>query len=238
MAIDDEPLALKHVNDYINKTPFLELVSSCTNAFSAMEYLQDNKVDLIFTDINMPDLSGLDFIRSLEEKPILIFTTAYSQYAIEGFKVDALDYLLKPFDYQDFLTSANKALKQFQLQKKAMESTTETLKKGDEHIFIKSEYKIVRIKIDNIKYIEGMREYIRINLVNGKPIMALLSLKTMENEMPEDKFMRVHKSYIVNLDQIETIERFRIIFDEDVRIPVGEQYKDKFKEYIDKKFIL
>jgi DNA-binding LytR/AlgR family response regulator len=234
IAIDDEPLALKQMESYIEKTPFLNLVATCSSAFEALEVLESQEVALMFVDINMPDLSGLDFVKSLEQKPAVIFTTAYSEYAIDGFKVDALDYLLKPIGYQDFLKAANKAAKVL----KQEHSSGDTMQSNDQYLFIKSSHKIIRLNYADVKYIEGMREYVRIHLSNEKPIMTLISMKKMEESLPEDSFMRVHRSFIVNLKKITTIERNRIIFDEKIYIPVSEQYKTKFQEYINKNFLL
>jgi two-component system, LytTR family, response regulator len=232
IAIDDEPLALRQIESYIRKTPFLNLIGTFENAIEALDYLNKNKVDLMFIDIQMPDLSGMDLVKSLDRKPEIIFTTAYSEYAVEGFKVDALDYLLKPLDYATFLKSANKAQIHFERIKPGQED----LKASPEHLFIKSEYKIIRIELDKILYIEGMREYVRIHLENSKPVMTLLSMKKIEQKLPANKFMRVHRSYIVNLEKITTIERSRIIFNEEY-IPVSEQYKERFQEFIDKNFL-
>jgi DNA-binding LytR/AlgR family response regulator len=234
IAIDDEPLALKQMESYIDKTPFLNLVASCSSAFEALKVLESHEVALMFVDINMPDLSGLDFVKSLDQKPAVIFTTAYSEYAIDGFKVDALDYLLKPIGYQDFLKAANKAAKIL----KQEHSSGDTMQSNDQYLFIKSAHKIIRLNYADVKYIEGMREYVRIHLSNEKPIMTLISMKKMEESLPEDSFMRVHRSFIVNLKKITTIERNRIIFDEKVYIPVSDQYKAKFQEYINKNFLL
>ena len=233
ITIDDEPLALKQIATYIQKTPFLELVKACDSAFEALEVLKADGVDLMFVDINMPDLNGMEFVKSLSKKPQVVFTTAYSEYAAEGFKVDALDYLLKPIGYPDFLKAANKAKEWFELRNKP---SKEELKTDTDFLFIKSEYKIVRIKFNDIKYIEGMREYVRIFVENGKPLMTLLSMKSLQAQLPENKFMRVHRSYMVNLDKITTIERQRIIFDGDVYIPVSDQYKDAFQQYIQDNF--
>jgi len=232
ITIDDEPLALKQMSSYIDKTPFLELVAACQSAFEAMEVLAKEKIDLLFVDINMPDLSGLDFVKSLEQKPLIIFTTAYSEYALEGFKVDAIDYLLKPIGYPDFLKAARKAEKYL-----TGDSNKEKLQANEEHLFIKSEYKIIRINLTDIKYIEGMREYVRIHLLNAKPVMSLLSMKSIEQKLPQTRFMRVHRSYIVNLKQVSIVERNRIVFDQDVYIPVSEQYKERFQAYLDKNFL-
>lgn len=234
IAIDDEPLALKQMESYISKTPFLDYVAGFDNAFSAMEFLQTDPVDLMFVDINMPDLNGMDFVKSLDNAPRVIFTTAYAEYALEGFRVDALDYLLKPIGYTDFLKSANKAKGWFDKENVDRPS----IKTNDEFLMIKSEHKIVRINLSDIKYIESMREYVRIHLVNQKPIMSLLSMKKVAQTLPVDDFMRVHRSFIVNLKQITTIERMRIIFDEKVYIPVGDQYKEQFQEYLNKNFLI
>lgn len=230
IAIDDEPLALKQMASYVEKTPFLELVESFEGALEAMEYLDNNSIDLMFVDINMPDLNGLEFVKSLKQKPRVIFITAYSQYALEGFKVDAIDYLLKPIGYADFLKSANKAKEWFDIQ------TTEQpeIKSDREFLIIKSEHKLIRISLTDIKYIEGMREYVRFHLAGQKPIMSLMSMKKLEAILPREEFMRIHKSYIVNLNKITVIERQRIIFDNEVYIPISDQYKAKFQEYIDK----
>lgn len=232
IAIDDEPLALKQIASYIQKTPFLLLISSFESPIEAFSFLQENTIDLIFIDINMPDLNGLEFVKSLNNPPKIIFTTAYSEYALEGFKVDALDYLLKPIDYGSFLKASNKAKEWFNLKQQA----SEEIKSNENYLFIKSEYKIVRIKLEDVTYIEGMREYIRIHLVNEKPIMTLLSMKSMEAQLLTKNFMRVHRSFIVNLNKITTIERNRIVFDK-VYIPVSEQYKEKFNEFLDKNFL-
>lgn len=232
IAIDDEPLALRQIAGYIEKTPFLELAATFESALEALNFLNNNQVELMFVDIQMPDLSGMDLVKSLEVKPEIIFTTAFSEYAAEGFKVDALDYLLKPLDYITFLKAANKAklyLDRFKLG-------AEDLSSSPDHLFIKSEYKIVRIDLDKILFIEGMREYVRIHLENAKPVMTLLSLKKIEQKLPSIRFMRVHRSYIVNLDKITIIEKSRIVFDK-VYIPVSEQYKKVFQKFIDEQFL-
>jgi DNA-binding LytR/AlgR family response regulator len=229
LAIDDEPLALKQIGNYIERTAFLESVTLCQSAFEAIEYLSNNEIDLLFVDINMPDLNGMDFVKSLTQKPQIIFTTAYSEYAIEGFQVDALDYILKPISYTVFLKAANKAKKWFELNQK----NTEVIQTPD-CIFVKSEYKLIRILLSEIKYIESSNEYIRIHLTNDQPITSLIRLKTIEEQLPKDKFMRVHRSFIVNLEKVKVIERNRIIFDHHIYIPVGYQYKDNFQAFIDK----
>ncbi|MDD2798324.1 MAG: LytTR family DNA-binding domain-containing protein [Bacteroidales bacterium] len=234
LAIDDEPLALKQIAAYIDKTPFLEPIAFCQSAFEAIEYLTKNEIDLMFVDINMPDINGLDFVKSLEKKPQVIFTTAYSEYAIEGFQVDALDYILKPISYAVFLKAANKAKAWFELNQKQAEVVQTT----QDFLFVKSEYKLIRILLSEIKYIESANEYIQIHLINNESVTTLIRLKVMEEQLPKDKFMRVHRSFIVNLDRVKVIERNRIIFDKNVYIPIGEQYKEQFQAFIDKTFLM
>lgn len=234
LAIDDEPLALKQISSYISKTPFLEAVALCKSAFEAMEFMENNEVDLMFVDINMPDLNGMDFVKSLAQKPQVIFTTAYSEYAIDGFQVDAIDYILKPISYAVFLKAATKAKTWFELNQKQ----PETLQTTKDSLFVKSEYKMVRINLSEIKYIESSNEYIQIHLINNESVTTLIRLKVMEEQLPKDKFMRVHRSFIVNLDQVKIIERNRIVFDHNVYIPVGDQYKESFQAFVDKTFLV
>lgn len=233
IAIDDEPLALEQIAGYIQKTPFMELSGLFESALQAIEIINTSPVDMMFVDINMPDLNGLDFVKSLDHPPKIVFVTAYGEHALEGFRVDALDYLLKPIGYNDFLKSANKVKSWFDLNP----GKADEVNSNKEFLFLKSEYKIVRINFDDIKYIEGMNEYIRIHLTNSKPLMTLLSMKSIEDKLPSDRFMRVHRSFIVNLARISLIERSRIVFDNDVYIPVSEQYKDKFQTFVDKNFL-
>lgn len=233
IAIDDEPLALKQIESYIEKIPGLNLLQSFGSAIKALDFLQKNEVDLMFVDINMPDLSGMEFVKSLSNPPKVIFTTAYREYAVEGFQVDAADYLIKPISFAAFSKTVEKTKQRYFTQKEEVTS----IKSDEKFLFIKSEYKIVRINLIDIKYIEGMRDYIRIHLVNEKPIMALLNMGKIMDHLPVKSFMRVHSSYIVNLDKIQTIERNRIIFDKDVYIPVSKQYKDDFEKFLDDNFL-
>jgi two-component system LytT family response regulator len=228
LAIDDEPLALNKIAGYISRTPFLELSGVCRSGYEAIELLSRTSVDLMFVDINMPDISGLDFVKTLQNRPQIIFTTAFSEYAIDGFKLDALGYLLKPIGYTEFLKACNKA-------RIYLESTINSSKKEaieNEYLFVKSGSKNIRISLNEISYIEGMREYVRIHLVSGKSIMPLLSLRSLEEELPDDSFMRVHRSYIVNLKQIVAVEHNRIVFDGKIYIPVSDQYKEQFHTFL------
>ncbi len=234
IVIDDEPLALKQMAAYIDKTPFLSMMGQFESAIRAIDFFQENEVDLMFVDINMPDLNGMDFVKSLKNPPSVIFTTAYSEYAIEGFRVDAIDYLLKPIGYPDFLKAAERA--KSRINPKIAEKTQ--IDSNEKFLFIKSDYKMLRINLADIKYIESMREYLRIHIENQPPAMTLMSMKKMEEYLPKEIFMRVHRSFIVNLNKITTIERSRIVFDKDVYIPVSEQYKLNFQKYLDDNFLV
>ena len=234
VAIDDEPLALKLVSDYIRKTPFLELIGSFENPLEASEFLNTHKVDLIFLDIQMPGLLGTEFARMVDSETRIIFTTAYSQYAVEGFKLEAVDYLLKPFSYEEFLESAGRARKRITSETSTAPVIVEA---KDNFLFLKSEYKIRRINFDDILYVEGLKDYIKVYLRNeDKPVLSLSSLKVMEEKLPSLNFMRVHRSYIVNLAQINQVDRSRIVFGK-VYIPVSDQYKEKFQEFLDRNFL-
>jgi DNA-binding LytR/AlgR family response regulator len=234
LSIDDEPLALKQISSYIEKTPFLVSVALCQSAFEAMDFLANDEIDLMFVDINMPDINGMDFVKSLVNKPQVIFTTAYSEFAFEGFQVDALDYILKPISYAIFLKAATKAKTWFDLNQKQLEAN----QNSQDCLFVKSDYKLIKILLSEIKYIESANEYIQIHLINDKPVTTLMRLKVIEEQLPKDKFLRVHRSFIVNLKQVKVIERSRIIFDQKVYIPIGDQYKENFQQFVDKKFIL
>ena len=234
IAIDDEPLALRQMEKYIGNTPSLEVAATFESAIEAMPYLESEPVDLMFVDINMPDLNGMDFVKSLVRRPLVIFTTAYSEYAVEGFKVDALDYLLKPISYPDFLRAANKAIASFAQQRQTPASSSEIQR---EFLLVKSEYKTIRIELPSIKYIESMREYVRFHLTDRKPVMSLVSMKKIEDQLPRDQFMRVHRSYIVRLDRIDAIERNRIVFDGSVYIPISKQYSENFQNYLRENYL-
>lgn len=229
MIVDDEPMALNLVESYVEKTPFLKLKKKCSSAIEALQFIKTETVDVLFLDIQMPDLSGLEFSKMLPKHTRVVFTTAFDEYALEGFKVEALDYLLKPFDYAEFLSAANKALEWFSLVKGNNQTSVSDKK---EFLFVKSEYKQVRIKLSDVLYFEGLKDYIKIWLKdNPKAILTLMSLKSLEEELPQTEFMRVHRSFIVSLKNIEVIERSQIIINKQ-RITVSEQYKPKFLEYI------
>ena len=233
LAIDDEPLALQQLATYINKVPFLDLVDQCQSAIDAQKILSEEVIDVMFVDINMPDLNGLDFVKTLAAPPLVVFTTAYSEYAIEGYKVNAIDYLLKPFGMDDFLRAANKVKQQYDLT-----HTTEVSKVDDsDAIFLKTEHRIVRIKVANIRYIEGMSEYLKIHLNEGKPLVVLLSMKKMEERLPSTEFMRIHRSYIINLNEIQEVNKNRVILDSETYLPIGDLYREQLNQYIESKFL-
>jgi two-component system response regulator LytT len=233
IAIDDEPLALQLVTGYIEKTPGLKLLGKFDNPLDAAEFLADNSVDLIFVDIQMPDLSGIEFTRLLEKGPKVIFTTAFEKYALEGYKLEIVDYLLKPFSYEEFLTAFQKVQKLIRLEQKAVIKVDS----NNEFLFLKSDYKIKRINFNDILYIEGLKDYVKVFTQHTpKPLLSLTSLKLLESKLPEKKFMRVHRSFIVNLEKIDTIERSRIVFGKKY-IPVSDQYKERFQEFLNKNFL-
>ena len=257
IVIDDEPLALQLMEAYVRKTPFLDLKGSFQNATSAFEFIKENDVDLLFCDIQMPGLSGMELSKMLPEDTRIIFTTAFSQYAIEGFKVHAMDYLLKPISYDDFLAAANHALKVIESTKQPaapLATGYNQLERqsgaGRDHprsaaaeyglhpaaapaeippvrsIFVKTEYRLQQIELDNITFIEGLKDYVKIHLEDGSdPVLSLMRMKTLQEKLPQERFVRVQKSYIVQLSKIEAIERSHIIIGKD-RIPIGETYQE------------
>jgi len=235
LAIDDEPLALQQLAAYIKKITFLELVAECQSAIEAKEILNNENIDAIFCDINMPDLNGMDFVKSLSTPPLIVFTTAYSEYAVEGFKVDAVDYLLKPFGLDDFKRAANRLQERLEVRKQ--EPATTIVSSEDDSIFVKTDYRVVKIAISDIRYIEGMSEYLKIHLESQpKPIVTLLSMKKMEEFLPSH-FMRIHRSYIINLKKIQEVNKNRVIMDSETFLPIGDNYKDAFNDYLNKKFL-
>ncbi len=237
LAIDDEPLALQQIVAYIGKVPFLELAAQCQSAVEARQFLENDTVDAIFCDINMPDLNGMDFVKSLTVPPMVVFTTAYAEYAVEGFRVNAVDYLLKPFGLQDFQRAANR-LKE-RVQQNQPSPVREEQGSGSEAdiLFLKTDYRIVKVTIADIRYVEAMSEYLKVWIEGEpKPIVTLLSMKKMEERLP-DNFMRIHRSYIVNLAKIQEVNKNRVIMDKDTYLPIGDMYKEAFQAYLDTKFL-
>ena len=236
IAIDDEPLALQQIAAYIKKVPFLELAAQCQSALEARQFLEQDTVDAVFCDINMPDLNGMDFVKSLAVPPLIVFTTAYSEYAVEGFRVNAVDYLLKPFGLQDFQRAANRLKSRLTSEAPQPPEGGGTGGESD-IIFLKTDYRIVKVSIPDIRYVEAMSEYLKVHLEReAKPIVTLLSMKKMEEYLP-DYFMRIHRSYIVNLNKIQEVNKNRVIMDADTYLPVGDNYKEAFQTWLDNKFL-
>ncbi len=234
-VVDDEPLALGLMASYVKKTPFLELVGSYSSAVQAMQEMHDNPVDLIFLDIQMPELNGLDYSRMISPQTRVVFTTAFNQYALDGYKVNALDYLLKPISYPDFLLAANKAQEWFRLVEQSQQPEKKENQDEKLSIFVKSDYKLIRIELKNILYVEGLKDYVKIYEENtGRPVISLMSMKAMEEMLPADRFMRVHRSYIVQKEKIRIIEHNRIVFG-NTYIPIGDSYKQAFQDFLNKR---
>lgn len=226
--VDDEPLAVELLTSYVMKIPFLELAGKYSNAVDAMNGIAANPIDLIFLDIQMPELNGLELSKMLPETTRIVFTTAFDQYAIDSYRLNALDYLMKPISYAEFLEASNKALQWFKMKQQAQESKEEEL----QSIFVKSEYKLLQINLDDIKYIEGLKDYVKIYTeTNARPILSLMNMKAIEQMLPASRFIRVHRSFIVQKSKIREIERNRIVFG-DVYIPVGDSYKAAFQDFI------
>lgn len=234
LAIDDEPLALQQLSAYITKVPFLSLVASCQSALDAAAVMAEQDIDAIFVDINMPDLNGMEFVRSLHNPPLVIFTTAYSEYAVEGYKVNAVDYLLKPFGMADIMQSADKIKRQYDLLHAENVSPVD----ADDAVFVKSDYKVQRLPVGRIVCIEGMGEYIRI-YVEGqpKPSVVLMSMKKMEERLAGRHFMRIHKSYIINLAHVSEVTKTQVTMSDGRVIPIGDSYRAAFSDYIAGRFI-
>lgn len=242
IAIDDEPLALRQVKNYIERVEKLELVALCSNAIEAQELLKTEQVDLLFVDINMPDINGIDFVRGLTDPPLVIFTTAYSEYALEGFRLNAVDYLLKPFSFDDFSRAAEKAcsLRELHRMRDERAASVNTIESIDEasgnndYISIKSDYKVNLVRYNDIIYIESVGEYIRLHLKDGSKLTTLFRLKNMETELPQKNFMRVHRSYIVNIDYVSSFARGKIYLSNGDYVPISINYRDTFREHFEK----
>ena len=235
IAIDDEALALDLIEDNISKIPFLELAGRFTNAFDALKLMQEQPVDLLFLDIQMPDISGIQFLKSLQQKPMVIFTTAFSKYALEGFELDVIDYLLKPYSFERFLKAINKAHEFFELQEKAkagLKSTT----LGSHYLFERADYKLVKIDIQEIRYIEGLKDYVKI-YCGEKPVLTQMSMKVIEEKLPPHDFIRVHRSFIVAFDKIDFIHKSFISI-KGREIPLSDNYKDNFLSLVQKNKIV
>lgn len=245
IAIDDEPLALRQISAYISKISFLDLVGTFRSAVAAQEWLKENEIDLIFVDINMPDMTGVEFVQTLDTKAMVIFTTAYAEYAIEGYKLSAIDYLLKPFGLNDITRASEKALSLYELLllqrkrdakdesvevKEEIEASESSDTKGVLSVY--ADRKTNLVKLSNIVYLESAGEYVRLHLSDGTTLVTLFRLKNMESSLQSSQFMRVHRSYIINLAHISGYTKGRVFLSNDDYVPIGENYKEQFLNYI------
>ncbi len=224
--IDDEPLAAALLESYVKKTPYLSLKGTYNSAIVAMRDLRETPVQLLFLDIQMPELSGIEFAKILSKDTKVIFTTAFSQYAVEGYKVNAVDYLLKPISYEDFLKAADKALERFAITLK------QHIFQRDRFMLVKSDYKLQRVCLDDVLYIEGLKDYVRFYMKDGEKVMSLMSMKKLDEYLPKPEFLRTHRSFIVHMTEVRLVDRFRIAFDE-IFIPISENYKEDVQTYFD-----
>ena len=230
--IDDEPLAVELIESYVKKTPFLDLQGSYYGGVSAIESLKAHPVDLLFCDIQMPELSGMELSRMLPPQTRLIFTTAFDRYALEGFRVNAVDYLLKPISYPDFLTAANKALDWFEMKERSQQGAGTPTENMPQTIFVKTEYRLRQIELEKILYVEGLKDYVKIFVEDEPyPVVSLMSLKALEEQLPSNRFIRVHRSFIVQPSKIKIIERGRIVFGKEY-IPVSDNYRQAFYDFL------
>jgi two-component system LytT family response regulator len=225
IAIDDEPLALKLISGYVSRFPSLQLIQTFDDAISGAEFLKTKPVDLLFIDINMPDITGIDLVRSLAVKPIVIFTTAYKNFAYEGFELEALDYILKPIDFKRFEKAVEKAIDYYRYKN---QPATE---QAEESLYVYSEYRMVKIELSAIEYIESMEDYIKIHLTNAKTVLTLMPLKKVLEKLPADKFQRIHRSYIVPVNKIRSIQNRKVKLS-DIELPVSESYLDIVRNWM------
>jgi len=225
IAIDDEPLALDIIKAYCSRMPLLNLTHTFDDAVTASEFLRNQPVDLVFLDVNMPDITGIDLARALEKKPMIIFTTAYKKFAWEGFELDAIDYLLKPISFDRFEKAVNKAA-DYKQYREAMANN-----QREAHLFVRAEYRLVKIPLHDVEYIEGLEDYIRIHLKNTRPVMTLMTLKSMMEKLPADKFMRIHRSYIIGTDHIQSIQQRKILTTSAKELPISESYLPAVQEW-------
>lgn len=233
LAVDDEPLALDIIESYISKLPYLHLVKTCSSATEAMQVLQEEQVDLMFLDIEMPELTGIQFLNILKHQPLIIFTTAYPEYALEGFNHNTVDYLLKPIPFDRFLKAVSKVQERMQGSIKTSDNSLHSGQTAQEQefLFVKADYKTIRVDFKDILWIEGLKDYIIIQTKDQK-IITLLSMNKMMDKLPDTKFLRVHRSFIVSLQKIDSIEKSRIRIGAK-EVPIGEVYKDDFMKWVE-----
>lgn len=222
LAIDDEPLALELLEDNISKVPFLELTATCNNPVEAMKVLQEKQIDLIFLDIQMPRLTGLQFLQSLVQKPMVIMITAYEKYALDGFNLDVVDYLVKPVSLDRFIKSCNKAWELYQLKEKAKSATAAQL----DYIFVNADYSLIKVVLSDITWIEGLKDYLKINLISSnKPLIVRIGMKTIEDMLPASQFIRIHRSYIISKKHITAVRK-NAVFLGQIELPISSNYRD------------
>ena len=219
IAIDDEPLALKLIQEYASVIPALQLLQTFEDAISAVDFLNNNKVDILFVDINMPDITGIELVRSLDEKPMVIFTTAYKKFAYESFELDAIDYLLKPIDFTRFSKAAQKAI-DYNTYKKAQNQTETAC------VFVRSEYKMLKVMFDDIEYVEGLEDYVKIHIKSNKPILTLATLKTFIEKLPADRFLRIHRSYVIPVQEVVSVLNKKVLLKSNKELPIGVTYTE------------
>ena len=232
LVIDDEPIALDKLCKYVDKVPFLELAGACHSGLEAIELLSRQKIDVVFTDINMPDMSGMELIESLTDTPLVVFITAYADYAVESYRLSAVDYLLKPYGFADFQRAANKVLDQYTLRAAERQTPASTAPTAESSIFVKVDYRFIRIELSDIRYIKGFGEYLQIYTIAGdSPTLTLSSFNAIMEKLPSN-FLQVHRSFIVTMNCVQSVNKGRIIMDSDTYIPVGDRYKDDFQNYL------
>lgn len=232
IAVDDEPMALDKMKNYIERIPYLELAGICEGAYEAMRILLSEKIDAIFIDINMPDMNGMEFIKNLADPPMVIFTTAYADYAVESYKVRAVDYLLKPFGFSDFRRAADNLQKQFELMHQRSEGMSKAAPSQESDVlYLKVDYRYVRVPLKDVMYIEGMNEYLKVHLTEGDPVLTHTTFRQIKERLPEN-FIHIHRSYIVNMTHVKEVERTVALMSDGARIPISESNKDSFMEYL------
>jgi len=224
IAIDDEPLALLLLKQYIMQFPQLELIQTFDDAISGGEFLRNTKIDLLFADINMPDITGLDLVRALDERPMIIFTTAHKKFAHEGFELDAIDYLLKPVTFERFSKAVRKAIDYHNYKARTVNEATDNL-------FVYSEYRMIKIDVNEIEYIESLEDYIRIHVVNSKPVLTLMPLKKVLEKLPQDKFRRIHRSYVVAIDKVTSVQNRKAKLTSSQELPISNTYSGFIDEW-------
>ena len=227
IAVDDELPALELIKNYVSQVPELQILHTFNDAVSAGEFLRNNAIDILFVDINMPDINGIDLVSSLEQKPLIIFTTAYKKFAYEGFELEAVDYLLKPISLERFKKSVSKAIELLQVRTKPQTQT-------EESVFVRSEYKMVKIELADIDYVEGLEDYIKIHIANSRPVLTLMTMKAFIEKLPADKFLRIHRSYIVSLSKIGSVGNKKVVLKNGTVLPVSDTYISELNKYVSK----